>query len=264
MVVTIPDGRETTGFTSRMQKGGSLLEDMRRLVMIWESGMETDNPLPTIMRTLGKNTIARAKDVYIRSFRPRFLEGNPPNAWRLVRLLEDAGAPTEVVKPFYYWITARTEHPLYEFVTQDLFPRSGQGTNEVTIEGTTAWLRDRLLAIGKTWTPTVQRKVARGILATLRDFDILEGRSKKRVLSQHLAIGAFTGIAFCLHTEGASGQSLLEHPDWRLFLLREQDIERFLLEAHQLGWLRYQAAGRICRIDFPVETFEEYVHVILG
>ncbi len=126
------------------------------------------------------------------------------------------------------------------------------------------WLRERLRSDGREWSPTVTRKVARGMLAALRDFGILQGATLKTIAPRHCPLEAFALIAFCLHEMGAGGSALLSHHDWRLFLFDTRDVERSLLESHQKGWLDYQAAGAICRIDFPNIPFKEYVRVVLG
>ena len=46
-------------------------------------------------------------------------------------------------------------------------------------------------------------------------------------------------------------------------LLEAQDVEKLLIEAHQLHLLEYRAAGCVIRIDFPVGTMEDYSRVIL-
>jgi len=81
------------------------------------------------------------------------------------------------------------------------------------------------------------------MLAALRDFGILEGAKRKRIAPQHLALEAFCLIAFCLHDLGFEQKSLVRHPDWKLFLLTQTTVERLFLEAHQNGWLDFQAVG---------------------
>jgi len=247
--------------TSRLQKGGALIEDMRQLVCNW-----TDNssePLRLTAHILQKTTRARAADTYRRAFLPRFINGRPPDAWRLAKQLEAAAPSIEIVRPFYYWITARAEPLLYRFVTENLFEKAKTSDPDIRIEETVSWVRKTLANQGKRWSPTVQLKVARGLLAALRDFGILEGATRKRIAPLHLSLEAFCLIAFCLTRFVSEHHSLLEHPDWRLFLLNESGVERMLLESHQHGWLHYQAAGRVHRIEFPAEDFGEYVRVVL-
>lgn len=253
-----------TDINSRLQKGGALLDDMRRLVAAWSVKAASEDASVFVMRILGKPSLARAKDTFVRAFRPRFLEGSPPQAWKLARALEDEGADPDTAKAFYFWITARAEKTLYFYVTDELMAARASAHRQIKVEDAMRWLRDRLRLSTKEWTPTVTRKVARGMLAALRDFGVLQGATAKTIAPRHCPLEAFAMIAFCLQEMGCSGRAIVQHPDWRLFLFGEHEVERALLECHQKGWLGYQAAGAICRIDFPSIPFKEYVRVILG
>ncbi len=250
--------------TTRLQKGGALLGDMRLLVSIWSDELSRMDPMPVISRHLPKATMARVRDTYTRSFRPRFIEGSPPQAWRLARTLEDCSAQIDVIRPFYYWLTARVERPLYDFVTDYVYARSRTADRNIRIDEAVSWLKGLVAASGKTWSPIVLRKVARGMLATLRDFGILEGGTRKGISAGHLPVEAFSVIAFCLHELGVAGRELLKHHDWRLYLLGETGVEHLLLESHQQGWLKFESAGNIVRIEFPQVSFKEFAHDVLG
>jgi hypothetical protein len=169
-----------------------------------------------------------------------------------------------VIRPFYYWITARAEAPLYGFVTDVVYSRSRSANRELRVEEAVLWLTQRLRIVGKKWTPSVTLKVAQGILAAIRDFGILEGTVRKRISSVSFLPEACALIVFCLHDMGISGRELVRHLDWRLFLLGETGVEHLLLECHQHRWLRFESAGNLCRTEFPDVSFKEYAHVILG
>lgn len=246
-------------YTTRLQKGGALLEDMRQLVRTW-SKAPTDGLRDEAIRAnvLNKGTRARLADVYRRTFLPRFVDGPIPNAWKFARPLEDANASVQVVRPAYYWISARGEPLMADFCREFIFPRqaivrAGIGTEEVL-----GWLREK----GCPWSPTVATKVARGLLAALRDFGILEGRARKRLSGSVLPVPGFSYLARCLRETGAVSRTLLTHPDWQLFLLNPNDVEHLFLSAHQERLLEYQAAGSSVSITFPSLSLEEYAHVI--
>jgi hypothetical protein len=88
-------------------------------VRSWTEGAGVGR-IPIAINLLGKKTLARSKDTFLRTFAPRFLHGDPPDAWRLVRSLEDRNADPEILFPIYYWITARSDRLLYNYVTQEL------------------------------------------------------------------------------------------------------------------------------------------------
>ncbi len=256
--------RPTISITSRLQKGGALLADMRLLVIAAAREPRVVGSAAEARRILTKDTADRVHQTYIRAFKPRFVHGSPQAAWRLAAVLESFNPDQSLVRPFYYWITARAEPLLYGFVTTELFNHLGSVDREIRIDKADVWLHDRLKVSGKHWTPAVRRKVARGILAALRDFGLLEGVQRKRLASFHLAPEIFALIAFLLHGMGFEAGRLVTHPDWRLFLLGETAVEDLLLECHQRHWLRYQAAGAIHRVEFPKDRFEEYAYELLG
>jgi len=259
----MPDSRNAS-YTTRLQKGGALFEDMRRIIMVWSDEISKENIIPFLARSLAKSSISRVRDIYTDAFRPRFIGGSPPDAWRLAKILENEKADVEVLRAFYYWITARTEAPLYEFVSEFVFSKSRSPDRQIRISETISWLSHRLNQQGKSWTPVVTKKVAQGMLAALRDFGILEGNARKQVEAKGLSAKAFAIIAFCLHGMGASSQELVSHPDWRIFLLSEVSVERLFLECHQFGWLKFYSAGDLKRVEFPNKTFLEFSHAVLS
>jgi len=250
-------------YHTRLQKGGALLPDMRLLVRSWKDEAR-GNSNGLTQTVLGKRTLARAKDTFTRAFAPRFLQGDPPNAWKLIRHLEDREADVEILIPVYYWITARSDRLLYDYVTQELVSISRSGDGSVRIEETVGWIRKQLKSTDQQWTPTVTVKVARGLLAALRDFKILAGANRKRVTAAHIPIESFCYIAFCLNKLGSSGEALVSHSDWLLFLLNQNLVERLFLEAHQRDFLSFQSAGRIYRIDFPAIQHTDYADLLIG
>jgi hypothetical protein len=77
-------------YTTRLQKGGALLDDMRQLVRAWsEAPVATQRDTGVRTNILNKDTRTRLADVYRRAFLPRFVDGPIPNAWKIVRPLED-------------------------------------------------------------------------------------------------------------------------------------------------------------------------------
>ena len=253
----------TFEFTSRIQKGGALLSDMRQLVCNWSGKSDEVSPGRFVKNILPKATQARANDTYIRAFQPRFIAGSPSEAWRLCAALEECLPTADVARAFYYWITARAEPVLYRYVTEDLFEQSQTGITSVGSEDLARWINKTASAEGKVWSDVVAIKVARAVLAGLRDFGVLEGSSKKHISPGHLPLEAFSLVAFCLRKILHDSGNPTEHPDWRLFLLTPRSVDRLFLESHQHDWLDYQSAGGISRLEFPVETFTEYVRLVL-
>lgn len=250
--------------TTRIQKGGALLADMRQLVCQWATKEPGLAPHRFVRVVLPKATQARARDTYVRAFLPRMIEGSPRDAWKLCAALENALPAMEVVIPFYYWITARAEPVLYRFASEELYAMARSGVARVGTSDVTQWINKVCLQEGKKWSDIVIIKVARAILAALRDFGVLRGASQKSIASSHLSLEAFALVAWCLRNQLQDHRDLKTHPDWRLYLLSPDNVERLLLESHQYGWLHYQVAGAVTRIEFPFPTFHDIVRHILA
>jgi hypothetical protein len=255
---------KTNNLTSRIQKGGALLGDMRQLVCSWHSKSGEVSAHRFVRDVLPKATQARATDTYVRAFLPRMIDGSPKEAWKLCAALEDCLPSIDVIVPFYYWITARAEPILYRFATEELYSMVRSGAVVVGTSDLTSWISKTCKQEGLAWSDIVTIKVARAMLAALRDFGVLTGASKKSISASHLSLEAFALIAWCLRNQLEDNRDLKSHPDWRLFLLSPENVERLLLEAHQQGWLHYQAAGAVTRIEFPSLTFNDYVRHVLS
>lgn len=251
-------------YTTRLQKGGALLDEIRIIVRNWSDDEPWEEQSRKIIQDniLGKKSRSRAVDVYRRVFSLRFLKGDPPEAWKIVRSLENANVTLEILIPVYYWITARSDDLLYDFVVDEILPRSKSYDLAVRVDETALWIQEKLSLLNQSWTETVTLKVARGLLAALRDFGILEGAAKKKIAPIYLPLESFAYIAFVLNRLGKSGEGLITHPDWNLFLFGQPAVERMFLEAHQNGLLRYEAAGNIHRIEFSAENYEEMADVV--
>lgn len=241
-----------------------MLADMRVLVRNWRADCGWDQQVTDGIASnlLGKGTRARASDVYRRTFSQRFIKGEPPEAWRLVRPLEDHNVGLDILKPVYYWITARSDALLYDFVELFITERSRSVELVLSVDDASRWIKNTLSRQRQGWSPTVTLKVARGLLAALRDFGILEGTTKKRIAPVYLPIESFAYLAFLINQLGWSGAALINHSDWRLFLMSPPLVERLFLEAHQRGFLCYDAAGNLYRIEFHASTAEEMADVI--
>ena len=248
----------TAQHTGNIQKGGALLQDARRLVEAWDLGETTESNVERIVaqNVLGKSTRRRTEDLMRRSFGPRLIAPGRQVISALRELLADQTAFTEAV----YYETSRDETLLAAFAEGPLFDWYRAGRSAVTIDDTTAWIAE-LSARGamQPTTQTVRTKVARGLLAALRDFGVLEGATNKRFAHPHLSLRGFTYVAFRLHEQGASSTAIVSSPVWRRWLLDRARVDDLLYQAARAGVLDYGAAGSAVRIDWRVSGIEEAV-----
>lgn len=250
-------------YSSKIIKAGALLGDTKMFLSVWDPEASKDENLARIRREnlLGKSSRTRIADM-LAIFRQRYLLDEHV-AHALVSMVRHAVGP-ETADRILYFHAAKADRLLHDFVVENLYPAFLAGRFDINISDAETVLRTWVKE-GRTaahWSDAVTRRVTQGLLATLRDFGILQGAVIKRLAPVNLTIEAFAYVAMYLRRECPSGERLVHHPDWRLFLLPSAAVERLFLEAHQRRLLEYHAAGSVVRITFPADSIEEYTHVV--
>ena len=251
-------------YSSRVLKAGALLDETKTLLSVWDEFASTVNNIARFQQEniLGKASRSRANDILM-AFRQRYLVDE--RVKRSLILLVKGRCPTESINCILYFHTAMSDLLIHDFAADFVSGKFRKGMQSISVDETTEWIKKNISA-GKTvspWSDNTIERAARGLMSALRDFGMLKGLKNKQTSAIYVPVGAFCYIAFYLHLLGLSGKSLLESPEWRLFLLEAQDVERLFIDAHQMHLLEYRAAGSVIRIDFPDETLEEYSRVIL-
>ena len=250
-------------YTSRIIKAGALLDDTKTLLSHWDVTASVPENLDRIRRenVFGKASRSRVEDI-LAIFRQRYLtEAEVTKA--LVVLVKNR-LPAASLDRVLYFHAARADRLLHDTVTEVLMPKQAQGITEIDLgelqRAVGKWVESGLTT--RAWSENTTVRVAQGLLATLRDFGVLQGAINKRIAPAYLPVTAFAYIAFYLKQHQPSGAKLLEHPDWRLFFLNREGVERFFFEANQHSLLEYHAAGTVTRLTFPAGTLEEYANVL--
>lgn len=250
-------------YSSRIIKAGALLSDTKALLSAWDSELSVNENLQRVrsFNLLGKTSRSRLEDILV-IFRQRYLsEESVANA--LADLVK-RGCNGNILDRVLYFHAVRSDSLLRDTVIDVLGSYWTRGIMEIDFEEIELVMR-KWAAEGKTsgaWSEYTIRRVTQGVLATLRDFGILQGANKKRIAPAYLPIQAFAYIAFYLKQHQPSGSVLLSLDDWKLFFLPREGVERFFLEAHQHELLEYHVAGSVIRLTFPATTLEEYANVL--
>lgn len=250
-------------YTSRIIKAGALLSDTKTLLANWDGTTPVRDNLDRFRREnlFGKASRSRVEDV-LAIFRQRYLTA-PADTRALVALVRNA-LPQEAIDKILFFHAAKADLLLHDVVTEVIYPLHAQGRTDLAVGDIRAPVA-RWVEEGKTtsrWSEETLQRVVQGLLATLRDFGILQGAVAKRIAPSLLPVRAFAYVAFQLSRIEPSGARLIASPEWRLFFLPPEGVERFLVEANQHDLLEYHAAGSIVRISFPAESPEEYADVL--
>jgi hypothetical protein len=250
-------------YTSKIIKAGALLADTKTLLSHWDVRDSVRENLDRLHRenVFGKASRSRVK-IILTIFRQRYLREESV-ATALVTLVNH-GFPASSLDRLLYFHSARADYLLRDMVTEVLLPLKVRGIMDIEVteieRSIAKWVRE-----GKTtrlWGENTIRRVTQGLLSTLRDFGVLAGAVNKRLAPTYLPIEAFAYIMYYLKQRQPSGAKLIDLPDWKLFFLPPEGVERLLVEAHQQGLLEYHAAGTVTRLTFPSNSLEDYANVL--
>lgn len=246
-------------YTSRLLKGGAVLEDTLRVVELWDPELSPDANLHRLAtgNMLGKPSRSRVDDLLYRVIRRRYVEPGTHVIPALKGLIDNRWTFTEAC----YYETSRDDDLLAAFVEGPIWNWWCQGRPSVGIEDALGWLRE-LAKSGRvpTWTDSVRNRAARGLLSTLRDFGILTGVAggrRKDIGPPSMTPRGFAYVAWREHEQGASSRALATGSVWRRWLLDEDMVEDLFVRSARLGVLRFSRAGSSVRVDWLVQRLEE-------
>ena len=255
--------RSSTPYSSKIIKAGALIGDTKTLLSHWDASVSVAENIDRIQRdnVFGKASRSRVEDI-LAIFRQRYL-AEECVAKALVALVRGK-FPAAALERIFYFHSARADLLLHDAVTEILVPLHAQGLVDINMQEFQRSLA-KWVAEGKTtghWSEPTITRISQGLLSALRDFGILQGTGNKKIAPSFLPTESFAYIVFYLKQHQPSGAKLLELPDWELFFLSREGVERFLFEAHQRGLLEYHVAGSVTRLTFPANTLEEYANVL--
>ena len=250
-------------YSSKIIKAGALIGDTKTLFSHWNVDASLQENIKRVRRenVFGKASRSRVEDI-LAIFRQRFLtEKSVTKA--LVTLVQGRFPPTALERLLYFH-SARADKLLHDTVIEILTPMQAQGLVDINVQDLQRHLA-KWVDEGKTtghWSEPTITRISQGLLSTLRDFGVLQGAANKRIAPGFFPIESFAYVVFYLKQHQPSGAKLIELPDWKLFFLQREGVERFLFEAHQRNLLEYHVAGSVTRLTFPARTLEEYAHVL--
>lgn len=250
-------------YTSKIIKAGALLSDTKILLAHWDTSLSVQENLHHFHKEniFGKASRSRVEDI-LTIFRQRYLT-SPAITQSLVNLVQ-GHFPSEGLNRILYFYSAQADALLHDIVVHIFEQFRARGKFDITAEDIQTVLSDwrNRSKIKNSWSENTTLRISQGLLSTLRDFGILQGTSHKRLAPIYLPVEAFAYLAFYLQQRQPSGERLLNDPEWQLFSLSYETVERFFLEAHQRRLLEYHAAGSVIRITFPTTTIEEYADAL--
>ncbi len=154
------------------------------------------------------------------------------------------------------------QDPFIRRVTTDfLYPEFERGTLSVeavdivefieSIQNNYADLQDR--------SDSTINEAATKYLTALRNFGLLEGTQRKEFAVTHVPDEAFAYVVYRLFEKGAkSATEILEHEDWKLFLMNESEVQRRIRDISPL-YISYEKRGSTQRLVKKYDSMEDLI-----
>ena len=148
---------------------------------------------------------------------------------------------------------ALRDHLTYDIVTGLIWNRWQQNQLEINREDILSLLDE----VGEVqpqvyrWAESSRLKLASNILTSLRDFGILGGTQRKRIVRPILPLFTAEHLLRILTSEGFRGGEVLKHSIWRLFLCSEEDVASILASLSQVNRINFEKVGNTVVLHTP-------------
>ncbi len=172
----------------------------------------------------------------VRTIQSRLTRWNPPE-WVLTDLVTashhvDLGVLRTLLLLHY----ARQETFAYDAIQHIIVPRWHSGDLRVRRDDVQAFL-DRMVAQHPeiaTWSYETRTKLSGNFLTTLRDYGLLTGSAVKQIVEPIVDGRVVAHLWRLLEEEGIPTQRIGDHPDWRIWLLPKERVERLTAQQRSI------------------------------
>jgi hypothetical protein len=160
----------------------------------------------------------------------RLVRWSPP-AWvwdDLIAFAQEETAPSLPAALLLH--VARQDLILYDVVQHLIVPRWQSGEHIVVRADVQRLFDQALLAHPEIdqWTYQTRAKLASTMLSILRDYGLLQGTARKRIIEPVVPLPVAQHVLHLLRAEGIAESAIPTHPDWRLWLWDDARVHAVL------------------------------------
>jgi hypothetical protein len=160
----------------------------------------------------------------------RLVRWSPP-AWvwdDLIAFAQDETSPSLATALLLH--VARQDLILYDVVQHLIVPR-WQSSEHIVVRADVQRLFDEALPAHPEidqWTYQTRAKLAGTMLSILRDYGLLQGTARKRIIEPIVPLPVAQHVLQLLRAEGIQESAIPTHPDWRLWLWDNGQVQSVL------------------------------------
>lgn len=245
---------------------GALIDESYDVFRMWDWGIAKKDNLDKvrngeILSSTSDNWRRDVAKVLNRRFDP--MEHDLP----LVQLAK-AGCPLDIWRPILLWHMTRDEFLLRDFLANWLYGQHQDGALWVDTPEVANYLgtlhKRKGIEIENAWSEQTTKRVASGLQRMATDFGLLEGHQRRRFSSYHLPEESLMYLLHAMTDQERNVNSMLELPDWHMYLMDAANVERELLRLHQFKRLHYETAGSLGQLQLPCNSAADYVTEVMS
>jgi hypothetical protein len=255
-----------TTYSASLSGKGSLLDETFAVLRELDRGLSIAEVKALVIDAdlLGKLTRTTRKSIWDH-LHARYLsdEGRARNLARMVTRAPE----TQSARLVLFYELCRSLPVLRDATTHYIYPRYAAGFSGVSKADLQRFFDESAAAHPElsSWSPQTREKVVSNILTIARDFGLLTGTQSKQFTRVYVPLPAFVYVLYRLGQQGVlTAQHVLNHEDWRLFLLEPADVETLLEEASAAGHCTFKHQGDIYSLDFRYLSLEACVEALTG
>lgn len=175
------------------------------------------------------------------------------------------GCPLYVWTPLLVWHATRDEFLLRDFLEDWLFTRYQEGAFRIRSADLLPYLaalpaRKEAETGTESWSESTTKRVASALLRFATDAGLLKGSQVREFVPYHLPDYSLLYLLHAIAERERNARRLLDAPDWRLYRMAPEDVEREVLRLHQYRLLDYQSAGSLSQLDLPYDSLLAFAH----
>ena len=254
-------------YTTNLSKAQGMVPETLELLELWEPGLSLGELKSRVraIGALGKATQVRVDDVVGRSFAQRYLvQDGKPALW--LRHLHLHHAQRGLLRQLFLVYTARANLILHDFIGEVFWLKDSAKAGEVTKQDARDFIEKAVSrgALEKRWSDSMVERVARYLLGTLVDFELIVANQFGQRQIRPLFILPETAVflAYELHFAGLEDYAVARHRDWGLFGLMVADVITLLEKAATQGHLFVQHSGALLRVEWKYQSMEEMLDAL--
>jgi hypothetical protein len=254
-------------YTTQLQAGLGMIQETLDLLRLWEPGLKPAHLADQAVQSglFSRATARRTRNLVAEMFAPRYLANGGTVASRL-KFLQNAKFSYDALSQICFLQTARAQHAFGDFVIEVYWPKYMVGATSLKKDDAERFIYQALDSgkMSRRWSESTIKRVSGYILGCCIDFGLLAeaGRIERAIKRFSIRNETALYLAYDLHLSGLSDMAVVNHVDWKLFGLDNQDVVRLLKTLSHDGHLLIQSSADLVQISWTYKTIEECLNAL--